>query len=394
MAPKDDSDDDEEEREQKASLRYRGTRKRDVDFLLKSEQRDSIVQLQSGLQYKVRHSGPPNGRRPKASMPCRIHFRGILTDGTEFDTTYGPGRGSILMRPDQAVPGWCEALQLMREGDRWEIIVPSHLGYGTTGAGPIPAGAVLIYECELLEVDAKELKHQPLTKQAGMIPLIGAIIALGMFLLFYLHFSRPAPSPRGPTLLPEDAYSKRNPYVYFDIEVGGKPAGRIEFELFARVTPKAAENFRALSTGEKGVSKDSGKPLHFKGSIFHRVIPGFMCQAGDFTNGNGRGGESIFGRTFPDEWERGVIHHTKAGLLSMANRGPNTQSSQFFITVAETHWLDNKHVVFGRVSRGMEVVHHIETLGSRSGEPSETVVIADCGALTGRFGDPVEAPDG
>lgn len=140
--------------------------------------------------------------------------------------------------------------------------------------------------------------------------------------------------------------------VFFDIAIGGQPAGRIEFELFGN-TPKTSENFRALCTGEKGVGK-SGKPLFFKNSPFHRVIPGFMAQGGDFTNQNGTGGESIYGMKFEDENFQNK--HTSPLLLSMANAGKNTNGSQFFITFDATPHLDGKHVVFGKVTSGAEVV--------------------------------------
>ncbi|KAJ3685748.1 hypothetical protein LUZ61_014912 [Rhynchospora tenuis] len=169
-----------------------------------------------------------------------------------------------------------------------------------------------------------------------------------------------------------------NPKVYFDMTVGGAPAGRIVMELFADEVPRTAENFRALCTGEKGTGR-SGKPLHYKGSTFHRVIPQFMCQGGDFTRGNGTGGESIYGEKFADE--RFVRKHTAPGILSMANAGPNTNGSQFFICTVQTPWLDGKHVVFGQVVEGMDVVKAIERVGSRSGTTAKPVVIADCGQL-------------
>jgi peptidylprolyl isomerase len=169
-----------------------------------------------------------------------------------------------------------------------------------------------------------------------------------------------------------------NPQVFFDITIGGAPAGRVTFELFADVVPQTAENFRALCTGEKGMGR-SGKPLHFKGSSFHRIIPGFMCQGGDFTRGNGTGGESIYGEKFADENFK--LKHGGAGTLSMANAGPNTNGSQFFICTADTSWLDGKHVVFGRVIDGLPVVQKMEAVGSRGGQTSKPVTIADCGQL-------------
>jgi peptidylprolyl isomerase len=169
-----------------------------------------------------------------------------------------------------------------------------------------------------------------------------------------------------------------NPKVFFDIAIGDTPAGRIVMELRADVTPKTAENFRALCTGEKGMGT-AGKPLHFKGSSFHRIIPEFMCQGGDFTRGNGTGGESIYGTKFADE--NFTLKHTTPGLLSMANAGPNTNGSQFFLTTVATPWLDGKHVVFGSVVEGMGVVSAMEQVGTRSGQPTQPVVITDCGEV-------------
>ena len=169
-----------------------------------------------------------------------------------------------------------------------------------------------------------------------------------------------------------------NPRVFFDISIGGKPAGRLTFELFADAVPKTAENFRALCTGEKGTGV-SGKPLSYKGSSFHRIIPDFMCQGGDFTAGNGTGGESIYGMKFKDE--NFNLKHDQPGLLSMANAGPNTNGSQFFITTTVTPWLDGKHVVFGVLREGKDVLQGMEACGTNSGRPTTAIAITDCGEV-------------
>ncbi|PPR06213.1 hypothetical protein CVT26_005472, partial [Gymnopilus dilepis] len=157
----------------------------------------------------------------------------------------------------------------------------------------------------------------------------------------------------------------------FDITIDNQPAGRIVFKLFDDVVPKTARNFRELATGQNGYG--------YEGSSFHRVIPQFMLQGGDFTKGNGTGGRSIYGEKFADE--NFQLKHTKPGLLSMANAGKNTNGSQFFITTVATPWLDGAHVVFGEVVEGLDVVKAIEKLGSSSGKTSKKVTIAKSGTL-------------
>ncbi|KAI0019231.1 cyclophilin-like domain-containing protein [Xylariomycetidae sp. FL0641] len=174
--------------------------------------------------------------------------------------------------------------------------------------------------------------------------------------------------------------SKRRSRVFFDITINKKPAGRVTFELYNDVVPKTAENFRCLCTGEKGIGK-SGKELTYKGSIFHRVIKQFMIQGGDFTAGDGTGGESIYGAKFEDE--NFDLKHEKPFLLSMANAGPGTNGSQFFVTTVATPHLDGKHVVFGEVRTGKSIVRQIENVRTQNDKPIHDVVIADCGELTG-----------
>jgi peptidylprolyl isomerase len=162
---------------------------------------------------------------------------------------------------------------------------------------------------------------------------------------------------------------------FFDINIDGKPSGKIVIGMFGNAAPKTVDNFMEICIGKK--SEKNPKGLTYKGNKFHRIIPKFMLQGGDITQGNGMGGESIYGRTFPDE--NFILKHEGPGYLSMANAGPNTNGSQFFITTVTTPWLDGRHVVFGQVLEGMDVVSTIEKLGSQSGTPQKVVTIAASG---------------
>ncbi|XP_061767743.1 peptidylprolyl isomerase Fa isoform X1 [Nerophis ophidion] len=162
-----------------------------------------------------------------------------------------------------------------------------------------------------------------------------------------------------------------NPVVFLDLQADGEPLGRITIQLNADVVPKTAENFRALCTGEHGFG--------YKGSVFHRIVPDFMCQGGDFIKRNGTGGKSIYGKTFKDENFK--LKHTGAGTVSMANTGPNTNGSQFFICTTKTDWLDGRHVVFGQVTAGMDVVTKMESFGLHDGGVMKEIAGLDCGQL-------------
>ncbi len=174
--------------------------------------------------------------------------------------------------------------------------------------------------------------------------------------------------------------SSANPRCFFDVSIDNKPAGRIVMELYADTVPKTAKNFLEICKGEKNEANKEG--LSYKNSVFHRIIPQFMLQGGDITAGNGTGGKSIYGEKFADEnLDTSVHKHSGPGILSMANAGPNTNGSQFFITTVATPWLDGHHVIFGKVVEGLDVVTKIEAVGSQSGTPSKPVKVTASGEL-------------
>ncbi|CAK0891924.1 unnamed protein product [Prorocentrum cordatum] len=358
-----------------------GTGPEGLKFLEENGQRGEVVTTASGLQYEVLKPGPPEGPHPNASSSCVVHYRGTLLSGEEFDSSYKRAAPATF-KPTQVVRGWTEALQLMRPGDKWKLYLPSELAYGDRGAGgKIPGGAVLVFELELLEI-----RPEPdglLAKALGAAqenPLVVILGGLGVYALFTMLQGGGGAS--GSLSLADALEAEGNARVFMDVQIGDAEPGHVEFVLFAKHYPKTAENFRALCTGEKGKGQ-SGKDLTFKGSVFHRIIPGFMCQGGDFTRGNGTGGESIYGAKFDDEWASGYIGHSEAGLLSMANAGVYhaCDPTGWRILLNSASHLNNKHVVFGKVTSGMETIRQMERVGSGSGSTSKKVVVVDCGEV-------------
>lgn len=349
-----------------------------VRHLVTNAQKKGVEVLPSGLQIEVLTAGPTDGDRPTANDPCLCHYTGTLIDGTIFDSSVQRGKPATFA-PSQVIAGWTEALQRMTPGDKWIVTVPSELGYGDRGSGAkIPGGSVLVFELELISFQEPSWKDK--------LSFQNIVMALLVLKQVYGMFFSGGGSVNGEVVELKTAESHEgNSRVWLDVSLDDKPAGRLNFVLFNNVVPRTAENFRALCTGEKGTAK-SGKPLHFKNSTFHRVIPGFMLQGGDFTRHNGTGGESIYGTKFDDEFDNGMVKHSVPGLLSMANSGRNTNGSQFFVTTAVTSHLDGKHVVFGRIladdKTSLAVVQAIERVGSGSGATSVPVRVTACGEET------------
>ena len=230
-------------------------------FLKANAAKEGVTVLPSGLQYKVLSSGLEGAKQPNASSPCKCHYKGTLISGTEFDSSY-KRRAPATFAPNQVVAGWTEAMQLMKEGDKWQLFLPSELAYGNSQRGAhITPGSVLIFELEILEVG--EGSAFDWTQWAPII-LMGCFAAYTL----YSMSGGGGGGAAGPEVTIGAASDPSNPRVFFEMELGGSPAGRIEMELFAKTCPKTAENFRCLCTGEKGTGR-SGRPLHFKNSSFH-----------------------------------------------------------------------------------------------------------------------------
>lgn len=353
-------------------------KKAQADFY--HEQAQSMKGLESGVLFQVLEPGDESSDvRAKRHTPVKVHYVGTLSNGKEFDSTYKRGKPATF-KPAAVIPGWTEVLQMMPEGAKWRIVLPADQAYGGRRTGSIPPHSTLVFELEVLEINPApdtdsegEGGFMKLLKSPMTVSALFVLLYMGQGRLFGAGGSRRQIGPKVP--LSKVAGADTNPRVFFDIKAGADELGRVEFELFSQIVPKTAENFRALCTGEKGAK------LTYKNCPFHRIIPNFMLQGGDFTRQNGTGGVSIYGNKFQDEFDNGYVAHEVPGLLSMANAGPNTNGSQFFVTTVKTSWLDKKHVVFGKVVKGMDIVKQVESFGSDSGATRMPVVITHCGEL-------------
>ena len=301
-----------------------------------------------------------------------IHYVGTLDDGEQFDSSRERGEPiSFTVGGGMMIPGFDNGVMDMKIGDTKTLKCAPADAYGEIN----PANVMKVPKQEVMDAVGEEYTviGSKLMVGQGMTATISEISDTECTLDCNhplagktLNFDIELMSLERIEVKHNDKFK-----CFFDIEIGGEPAGKIVMELRGDVVPKTCENFRALCTMEKGFG--------YKGSPFHRVIPGFMCQGGDFTNRNGTGGKSIFGAKFEDE--NFVLKHEGEGILSMANAGPGTNGSQFFLCTAETAWLDGKHVVFGKVVEGMDVVKAVEEVGSQSGKTSKEVLVVDSGEM-------------
>jgi len=404
------------------------TRPDGLAFLESVASRPEVVSLpSSGLLYQVLESGGEQAH-PELDDTCYIHFRGTLPDGTEFinsdrrtiaekgftvnktdvadqvkqllalkrqhveleqyekareikDQINALGRmvstGSpakpMKFVPNKVIPGWRQAMLLMRPGDKWRVWLKSELAYGGASKGDlIKPGEVLVFDLELVRVVEAHWSHAEGVHwwHVGI-----ALLAIVYSIKYMIEMesgtdSRSDTAQKNKVMVSKASGHPNNDFVYLDISVDGQKPHRLDIELFTDICPKTCDNFRALCTSERGFG--------YQGCPFHRVIKDFMCQGGDITEKNGTGGKSIYGRMFNDEWENGWVPHSQPGMLSMANAGPNTNSSQFFITTARTAHLDQVHVAFGKVTKGMDFV--MREMNTNDGTPpSKSMAIVSCG---------------
>lgn len=362
-----------------------------IKYLAKNAKNKKVIVLPSGLQYKQLKKGKEDGLTPNRTSECYVHYRGKNIKGFEFDSSKKYGDAPRKFAPSAVIKGWTEALMMMKEGEKAEIVIPSELAYGARSMGEyITPGSVLIFELELVGVEPDSGGFDPIGYIKKLPYSIWAFIA---YFAYNILFAGGGSAKAGKPMPAKEQRGKAgNKRVFIDISIKkeGKVehSGRIEMELFNSITPKTADNFYHLCTGSKGMGK-CGKPLHFKNSKFHRIIPGFMAQGGDFQNGDGTGGESIYGSKFEDEFDEkaGFVSHSEKYVLSMANSGSNSNGSQFFITFVNTSFLDGKHVVFGQVVKGAETVEAMQKQGSQTGSVAAEVIVQDCGALDSATND-------
>lgn len=385
-------------------------------FLAQNIKKSGWKETKSGLQYRVvKRSSKKDALSPNITSPVLVSYVGKNIRGEIFDGSNVRGVPTE-MKPSHLIPGWQEALLMMKEGDQWQITVPAELGYRDRKMGKITPGSVLIFDLELVKVVTEadvvnpfgfisslpELCWNACTSFPAPLWVVVAYFVAAFVLREWHRATRPPPRRQGEARSLEELQhpptGSVNPRVFLDVQIGsgGQGGGRIEFELFPALCPRTVENFRCLCTGEKGVAARSwynwmlGRStlLHYKGNRFHRIVPGFMAQGGDIEHNDGDGGRCIYGTSvFDDEFEEGFLSHSQAGLLSMANCGPNSNSSQFFVTFAPAEHCDQKHVVFGAVVRGMEVVQAIEAAAAAAVAAKgrrAPIVIVDCGQLAGQ----------
>lgn len=236
-----------------------------------------------------------------------------------------------------------------------------------------------------LRGDTWTFQEKAITFQNGQ--LIGGPDAFISWAQEHYNYEEYRPKPLLHTLT-EEAYmsclnNRKHEYIYMDIEVAHQPIGRLVIELFTDIVPKTCENFKALITGEHGKSPSSDYKLHYKNSLFHRIVRNGWIQGGDIYHGKGNGGESIYGPVFEDE--NFAVAHTRRGIIGMANKGSHTNGSQFYITLQPTPWMNAKYVAFGQVIEGTETLAKMEKVDTMNERPNQEITLTDCGMCTYEF---------